>query len=60
MWQLWLFGIACVPVGFWLWHRQGWHFGLGAAKGHVDAGVAYSALAACLAFLFLGIIVDGE
>ena len=30
MWQLWLFGLGTVPVGFYLWHRQGPHFGLGA------------------------------
>jgi hypothetical protein len=28
-WQLWLFGIATVPAGLWLWHGQGKHFGLG-------------------------------
>jgi hypothetical protein len=28
-WQLWLFGVLTVPAGFWLWHGQGKHFGLG-------------------------------
>jgi hypothetical protein len=28
-WQLWLFGMATVPLGLWLWNGQGRHFGLG-------------------------------
>jgi hypothetical protein len=30
-WQLWLFGLLTVPIGLWLWHRQGRFFGLGAS-----------------------------
>ena len=35
-WQLWFFGAVTAPVGLWLWHGQGRHFGLGVAKGEVD------------------------
>jgi hypothetical protein len=60
LWQLWLFGAATAPVGLWLWHRQGPHFGLGPAKGRVSRGVAYGSLAACLSLLALGLVVGGE
>jgi hypothetical protein len=56
-WQLWLFGLVTVPVGLWLWHRQGPHFGLGSAKGQVSAGVAYASLVALGFLLILGFAV---
>jgi hypothetical protein len=59
IWHLWLFGAVTVPVGIWLWHGQGPHFGLGKAHGHVNAGVAYAALVACLGLLILGFTVGG-
>jgi hypothetical protein len=59
-WHLWLFGALTAPVGLWLWHRQGPHFGLGAAQGQVSRGVAYGSLAVCLALLVLGLVVGGE
>jgi hypothetical protein len=60
LWQLWLFGAVTTPIGIWLWHRQGPHFGLGQANGRVDQRVAYASLAACLVLLVLGFAVDGE
>jgi hypothetical protein len=60
VWQLWLFGAVTTPIGIWLWHRQGAHFGLGQANGRVDRRVAYASLAACLVLLALGFAVDGE
>jgi hypothetical protein len=50
-WQLWLFGLITAPPGLWLWHRQGEHFGLGAAQGKVDERVAYVVLAIASALL---------
>jgi hypothetical protein len=35
-WELIGFGIITAPVGFWLWHGLGPHFGLGAAQGRVS------------------------
>jgi hypothetical protein len=58
-WQLWLFGAVAAPVGLWLWHRQGPHFGLGSANGQVSRGAAYGSLVACLALLVLGFAVGG-
>ncbi len=59
-WQLWLFGAVMAPLGLWLWHRQGPHFGLGAAKGRVSRGAAYGTLVTCMALLGLGFAVGGE
>jgi hypothetical protein len=59
-WQLWLFGAITVPVGLWLWHRQGQNFGLGAAAGNVNPRVAYSTLAGALSLLVLGFSVGGR
>ena len=59
-WQLWLFGVVTVPSGFWLWHRQGVHFGLGAADGNVDRSIAYAVLAAAIMLLVLGLVIGGK
>jgi hypothetical protein len=59
-WWLWAFGAVAVPAGLALWHRQGPHFGLGAAKGKVSPAAAYACLAALLALITLGLVVDWE
>jgi len=35
-WAMVLFGLVTIPLGLYLWHGQGKHFGLGEAKGKVD------------------------
>lgn len=40
VWLLVLFGLLAAPLGLYLWHRQGPHFGLGEAKGKVSWGAA--------------------
>jgi len=55
IWLLWLFGVIATPTGFWLWHRQGAGFGLGASQGQVDRRVAYGALVAALLLVVLGL-----
>jgi hypothetical protein len=40
-WLLVLFGAVTFPIGLYLWHGQGPHFGLGSAKGKVDARAAF-------------------
>ena len=57
MWQLWLFGVVTAPVGLLLWHRQGLHFGLGAAKGEVNRRVAIASLVTCIALIAVGFLV---
>lgn len=44
-WELWLFGIVTIPIGFLLWHGIGPKFGLGEANGKVDEWAAYLSLA---------------
>ena len=58
-WWLWSFG-AAVPMGLWLWHGQGPHFGLGPGRGKVSAAAAYGCLAGLLALIALGLVVDGK
>jgi len=43
-WQLLLFGIITVPLGFALWHRLGKNFGFGKANGLVDERVTLLSL----------------
>jgi len=45
-WQLFAFAALATPVGFWLWHGLGQHFGLGEAHGRVSRGAAITS--ACL------------
>jgi hypothetical protein len=60
LWQLWLFGALTAPVGLWLWHHQGRHFGLGPARGEVDRRVVYASLVVFVGLLVLGFLVGGE
>ena len=60
IWSLWLFGAITMPVGLWLWHRQGEHFGLGAAKGQVSRGAAYRCLAASIFVIVISLSLGGE
>ena len=36
LWQLAGFGTIAVVAGLRMWHREGVHFGLGAARGHIE------------------------
>jgi hypothetical protein len=60
LWSLLLFGAVTVPVGVWLWDRQGPHFGLGPARGQVSTAAAYGCLAALVVLIALGLVIDGE
>ena len=39
-WHLLVFSAIATPVGFWLWHGLGHHFGFGTANGRVDRRAA--------------------
>ena len=43
-WELWLFAGLVTPLGFWLWHGLGPHFGLGEARGRVSHRAAFASL----------------
>jgi len=57
MWQLWLFGILTVPLGLFLWHGQGAHFGLGKNAHPVRPAIACTCLAACMLMVILGLTI---
>jgi hypothetical protein len=59
-WQLWLFGALTTPLGLYLWHGQGKHFGLGPAPHPVSRGAAYTTCAIFLALLVLEIVLSGR
>jgi len=59
-WQLRLFGMATVPLGLWLWHGQGSHFGLGPDRREVGRSMALGCLAACATLLAIGFAVGGK
>jgi len=40
-WVLVMFGLITFPLGLYLWHRQGKHFGLGEAKGKVNPAASF-------------------
>jgi hypothetical protein len=53
-WQLWGFGVVTAPLGLWLWHKQGLHFGLGRAKGEVHPVATY----VCLSMLIVLVLAE--
>jgi hypothetical protein len=60
IWSLWLFGLATLPLGLWLWHGQGRHFGLAPARGQVDRRAAYASLTFCLAILGIELLAGWQ
>lgn len=48
-WLLAVFGLSAASLGFYLWHREGRHFGLGEAKGLVNTRAALVSLGLFLA-----------
>ena len=60
VWTLVLFGLCTVPLGLFLWHKQGTHFGFSSAKGVVDGKA--TAVSACLlvALVLIESIFNGQ
>jgi hypothetical protein len=56
IWVLWLFGIATVPLGFMLWHRQARHFGFGRDGAAVHRSSVFTAAVALALLLVLGLV----
>lgn len=59
-WYLQIFGLFTVPVGLWLWHGEGQHFGFGPSAGVVSRAATYGTLAVTLTLLLLGFLIGGE
>jgi hypothetical protein len=59
IWQLWLFGAATVPLGLFLWHNLGGHFGLGPKQSKVNRAAALVSTSGCLVLIVFEIIAGG-
>lgn len=57
-WCLWLFGGLTLPLGLWLWHGQGRHFGLGAEPGEIRPAIACGVGISCALLAILGWLVS--
>ncbi|WP_254512126.1 M50 family metallopeptidase [Anatilimnocola floriformis] len=44
IWTLWLFGVFTIPVGFYLLHNQGQHFGLGRRAKTISPAFSYGVI----------------
>ncbi len=60
LWLLWGFGLLTAPMGLWLWHGQGRHFGWGMPAVEVSRAATLTSVMACLVLLALGLIVGGR
>lgn len=59
-WLLVLFGLLTAPLGLYLWHRQGPHFGLGEAKGKVDRRAAIVSASLFVALAGVELIINSR
>jgi hypothetical protein len=59
-WTCILFGLAAAPLGLYLWHRQGEHFGLGQSGGKVDRSAVMVSAALLLAVVSLELVLDSR
>jgi hypothetical protein len=57
-WVMLVFGIATAPLGLYLWHRQGPHFGLGEARGHVNRRAMIVSLVLCLVLIGIELLAN--
>ncbi len=55
-WALWFYGTITIPMGIWLWHGQGLHFGLADCHGKVNPLAAYVSLVVMVLLLVLGLV----
>ncbi len=59
-WMLLVFGLLTAPLGLWLWHRQGSHFGLGEARGKVDGRATLVAVLLLTLTVAIELIAGGK
>lgn len=59
-WLMVVFGILTAPLGLYIWHRQGKHFGLGEAKGRVNRHAAIVSAALLIAIAGVELIVNSK
>ena len=59
-WLMVIFGILTAPLGLYLWHRQGKHFGLGGARGRVNSHAAIVSAALLVVIAGVELIVNSK
>jgi hypothetical protein len=59
-WTCILFGLATAPLGLYLWHGQGKHFGLGPSGGKVNRSAMIVSAALLLAIVSLELALGGR
>lgn len=59
-WMLLLFGALTIPLGFYLWHGQGKHFGLGEAKGVVERKAIYASVSLAMVTIVIELIINSR
>ena len=55
-----VFGLVTIPLGFFLWHRQGRHFGFSVAEGRVNPGAVAASVILFLAVILIEVIVNSR
>jgi len=60
IWQLWAYGIVSIPLGLWLWHGLGPHFGMGKAEGKVSRGAMLVCLTLLVLLVSLEMVLGGK
>lgn len=58
-WLLLLFAAVTTPAGFWLWHREGRHFGLDGDRD-VNLAATVVATAVCAILMVVGLATGGD
>ena len=59
-WVMVLFGLLTAPLGMYLWHRQGPHFGLGEAEGKVSRKAVIVSASLLLAIVAVELMVNSK
>ncbi|MEC9092177.1 MAG: hypothetical protein VX438_05690 [Planctomycetota bacterium] len=59
-WQLWLFGVVTIPVGFLIWNGLGPKFGLGESRGQVDPWAAYWSFGLLIALFLFSVLLSSS
>ena len=59
-WLMVIFGLLTVPLGLYLWHRQGHYFGLGETKGKVNHQAAIISASLLAAIVGVELIINSR
>jgi hypothetical protein len=57
IWTLWIFGTVCLPLGLWMWHKQGAFFGIGRSAQPIPPRAVLETVGGCVVLLVLGAVI---